>query len=422
MSNDTATLEHPVRRCVRELADALDGLGDANPTYLSLDEKRHSLVELSVLQSRLAGLKLGVIAASNDVAAEDGSRNVSSWLGPRTRTDFGPNAADERLSADLDRKWERVGAGLRGGQVNLAQARVIVRAMNALGDDIPPLVVADCEIHLVEQAQYFGPKQLRILGDRILEVVAPDVYEDEERKKLERAEQLAAAQNRLSMKNRGDGTVDLRGRIPELDAARLKRYLDAFTSPRHDANSPGGPQGVDPATGQRLPYDRRLGNAFRAFLEAVDPTRMPIQGGDATRVIVTIDWKDLKAGVGVGMLGDGTRISAGEARRLACNAGIIPAVLGGKSEVLDFGRMRRLYTSAQRQAMAIGQPECRAEGCTVPADWCEGHHFSQRWADGGKTDLKDGKLFCPWHHNRAHDTRYLAKLLPNGDVRFSRRR
>lgn len=54
--------------------------------------------------------------------------------------------------------------------------------------------------------------------------------------------------------------------------------------------------------------------------------------------------------------------------------------------------------------------------------WCEGHHFSQSWVDGGKTDLKDGKLLCPWHHNRAHDSRYLAKLTPNGDVRFSRRR
>jgi hypothetical protein len=122
------------------------------------------------------------------------------------------------------------------------------------------------------------------------------------------------------------------------------------------------------------------------------------------------------------MLGDGTRITAGEVRRLACNAGIIPAVLGGKSEVLDLGRMRRLYTAQQKQAMAIGHPECRAEGCTIPAAWCEGHHFSQSWVDGGKTDLKDGKLLCSWHHNRAHDSRYLAKLTPNGDVRFSRRR
>jgi hypothetical protein len=422
MSNDTVPFVHPVSRCVQTMTSALDDLGDAHPMYLALDAKREALVTLSVLSSRIEGLRLQVIAASDDVAEQEGCRNVSSWLGPRTKTDYGPNAASERLAGDLEGKWQRAATGLRSGQVNLAQARVIVRALNNLGDDIPPLILAKCEIHLVEQAEFFGPKQLRILGDKVLEVVAPDLYEDEERKKLEREEQLAAAQTRLSMKNRGDGTVDVRARIPESDAARLKRYLEAFTSPRHDANKSGGSDSIDPATGQRLPYDRRLGNALRAFLESIDPLRMPIQGGDATKVIVTIPWEDLKAGVGVGVLGDGTRISAGEVRRLACNAGIVPAVLGGKSEVLDMGRMRRLYTWQQKQAMAVGHPECRADGCTIPAAWCEGHHFTQSWVDGGKTDLKDAKLFCPWHHNRAHDSRYLATLLPNGDVRFSRRR
>jgi hypothetical protein len=422
MSNDAVPFVHPVSRCVHTVTTALDDLGDSHPAYLSLDAKREALVELSVLSSRLEALRLQVIAASDDVAELEGCKNVSSWLGPRTRTDFGPNAASERLSGDLENRWRRVGAGLRDGRVNLAQSKVIVRALNNLGDDVPPLVLAKAETHLVEQAQFFSPKQLRVLGDKILEVVAPDLYEDEERKKLEKSEQHAAAQTKLSMNNRGDGTVDVKARIPEADAARLKRYLEAFTSPRHDAKNPGGAGNLDPATGQRLPYDRCLGNAFRAFLESIDPMRMPIQGGDATRVIVTIPWENLKAGVGVGILGDGTRISVGEVRRLACNAGIMPAVLGGKSEVLDLGRMRRLYTSQQKQAMAIEHPECRVEGCTIPAAWCDGHHFSQSWVDGGKTDLKDGKLLCPWHHQRAHDSRYLAKLMPNGDVRFNKRR
>ena len=422
MSSDASPFVHPVTRFVHGLKVALDDLGDAHPMYMSTDAKAETLVELSVLSSRIEGMRLQVIAASGDVAEQDGCRNVSSWVGPRTRTDYGPNGASERLSGDLEEKWRRVGAGLRDGRVNLAQTKVIVRALNNLGEDVPPLVLGKAEAHLVEQAQLFSPKQLRVLGDKILEVIAPDLYEDEERKKLEKSEQRAAAQTKLSMTDRGDGTVDLKARIPESDAARLKRYLEAFTSPRHDANTPGGGGNIDPATGQKLPHDRVLGNAFRAFLESIDPMRMPIQGGDATKVIVTIPWEDLKAGVGVGIFGDGTRITAGQVRRLACNAGIIPAVLGGKSEVLDLGRMRRLYNGQQKQAMAIENPECRAEGCTIPAAWCEGHHFSQSWVAGGKTDLKDGKLLCPWHHNRAHDTRYLAKLLPNGDVRFSRRR
>lgn len=44
-------------------------------------------------------------------------------------------------------------------------------------------------------------------------------------------------------------------------------------------------------------------------------------------------------------------ISAATARRLAFEAGIIPIVLGGDSQVLEFGRARRLFTKEQRLAL-----------------------------------------------------------------------
>ena len=108
-------------------------------------------------------------------------------------------------------------------------------------------------------------------------------------------------------------------------------------------------------------------------------------------------------------------------RRLACAARIIPVVLGGRSEVLDLGRSRRLFSPAQRKAMAVRDRRCRAEGCTVPAAWCEAHHATNPWARGGSSDLADGVLLCSWHHHRAHDPRYDARRLPQGDYRFHRR-
>ncbi len=136
---------------------------------------------------------------------------------------------------------------------------------------------------------------------------------------------------------------------------------------------------------------------------------------------MTIPLDDLRAATGVGVLGDGTPITAGEVRRLACAAGIVPAVLGGRSEVLDLGRSRRLFTAAQRKALAIAQPTCRAEGCTVPAPWCEAHHAQQTWSRGERTDLANGQLLCAWHHRRAHDDRYDRSLMADGSVRFHRR-
>ncbi|HET7069210.1 MAG TPA: HNH endonuclease signature motif containing protein, partial [Nocardioides sp.] len=64
---------------------------------------------------------------------------------------------------------------------------------------------------------------------------------------------------------------------------------------------------------------------------------------------------------------------------------------------------------------------CRTEGCTIPAAWCEAHHAKKPWSQGGRTDLADGVLLCPWHHHRAHDPRYDAQRLPDGDYRFHRR-
>jgi len=167
--------------------------------------------------------------------------------------------------------------------------------------------------------------------------------------------------------------------------------------------------------------DLKRGQAFCALLEAIDPKRLPVHGGDATTLIVTVSVADLRKDLGTTELGPADELTAGEVRRLACTAQIIPAVLGGKSEVLDLGRSSRLFKPAQRKAMIVRDRECRAEGCTIPAAWCEAHHWGRPWADGGKTDLQDGVLLCNWHHHRAHDPTYDSSRMPNGDVRFSRR-
>jgi hypothetical protein len=71
--------------------------------------------------------------------------------------------------------------------------------------------------------------------------------------------------------------------------------------------------------------------------------------------------------------------------------------------------------------MAIRDVTCRAEGCEIPAVWCEAHHAAEPWTTGGRTDLADGLLLCSWHHHRAHDHHYDTRRLPSGELRFHRR-
>ena len=71
--------------------------------------------------------------------------------------------------------------------------------------------------------------------------------------------------------------------------------------------------------------------------------------------------------------------------------------------------------------MEIREKTCTADGCSIPAAWCEAHHFKQPWPRGGKTDLAEGKLLCPFHHHRAHDPGWETHHHANGSTTFHRR-
>lgn len=410
---------HPVLSCAEAIEDALKEVRDVSASFMGTAEKRRALVQLARLQQQLAGLYLDVVATADDVAEEDGARSVGSWIDLHTRGDAGGGARSRRLAEDLHGTYTQVAAGVRDGRVNTRQAEVIVGCLNSFGNEVRPELRVQAEATLVELAGEFNPQQLRRLGEAILERLDPETFEDGERKRLEAALRRAQAETRLNLRNRGDGSVDLHARLPEAAAARLKTMLEAFTSPRHDRVT--GQRLIDPATGQRLRPERARGEAFCALLEAMSTENLPLHGGTATSIVVTIDLDDLMQGIGCGTLGEGTPITAGEARRLACTAGIIPAVLGGNSEVLDLGRSQRLFNTAQRKALALHQRTCRAEGCDVPATWCEAHHRDP-WAHGGRTDLDKGELLCSHHHHRAHDDRYRTTRHPDGSIRFHRRR
>jgi hypothetical protein len=124
--------------------------------------------------------------------------------------------------------------------------------------------------------------------------------------------------------------------------------------------------------------------------------------------------------LGGATLDTGSHVSAGATRGLACHAGVVPAVLGGESQVLDLGRTSRLHTDAQRQAVAIRYDSCAAEGCERPFGWREFHQVVP-WSQGGPTDLANALPLCGRHHGKVHDPRYTATL-ETGENRFRRRR
>jgi hypothetical protein len=410
---DTPT--HRILHAAALIETALKDVGDVEPLFMTTREKAEALTSLARLRDQLAGLQLRVMAVADDVATEHGARDVAAWLTHVTRGDRGATRAEQHLATALDRRWSQVAAALAHGRVNLAQARVIAHALDDLPEtEVSSGVLDDAEAHLVALAADHTVKELEVLGRKILEVVAPDLYEAQEAAKLEQEERRARETASLTMKRLGDGSTRISIKVPDAVAARLRGQLDAFTSPRHHNL-------VGIHEGDAIPSHRKAGQAFCALLEAGDPVRLPLHGGDATTLLVTISLDSLRDQLKDAGVADSERITASEARRLACTASIIPAVLGGRGEVLDLGRARRLFTRAQRKAMQVRDRSCRTEGCTVPAAWCEAHH-RKPWSRGGATDLADGVLLCSFHHHRAHDEAYDMTRLPSGDYRFHRRR
>jgi len=410
---------HPILGCAEGISTALAEVAGVQPLYMTADDKRAALLALTRAERRLAEVKLRLIAAADNIAEADGSRDVAGWLASHTQAESGPLRAEQKLAKALDQRWARVAAGMAAGTVSAEQAHVITAGLDALPAHVGAEVLQRAEAQLVDYARVYKPSQLRRLARHILSVVAPEIADAEEAKRLEHEEQTAREDCRLTLKPVGQGSTRISGLIPDADAARLLTCLEAFTSPRKAADAISGDE-------DRIPYPRRLAHAFGALLEHLDPAKLPAHGGDATTVMVTIDLESLKADLATGGLIDadldtGNNLSATAIRRLACNASIIPVVLGGKGEILDLGRSRRLYSPAQRKAMALRDKRCRAEGCSIPARWCEAHH-EKPWSRGGKTNLNDGRLYCSCHHHRAHDPTYETELLPNGDVRFYKRR
>jgi Domain of unknown function (DUF222) len=121
-------------------------------------------------------------------------------------------------------------------------------------------------------------------------------------------------------------------------------------------------------------------------------------------VVARIDLADLEANRGHATIdGIAQPVSAATARQLAASAGVIPVVCGGKGEVLDLGRDKRLFTKAQRLALAERDGGCAHPDCNRPIAFTQAHHIRWWTRHTGPTDLDNGVLLCSYHHHLLHD-------------------
>ena len=398
--DDTTT--HPVTAAVAAAEADLDRVADAPIYSMTAAVAAGTLAALRRLEAKTAALTMRALQHAENlyVGPAAGATDTASWWANQTRQTKRTAKHRAALAELLDRDHAPVRDAMAAGQVSEEQAVVIVRGVDSLSVEHR----RQAEDHLIGVAPDHDPLALKRLADHILQVVAPDIADEHERQALERQEALALEKCRFTMSDDGHGLCHGRFTLPSHVGAMLKQAVLANHSPKHRHHS-GTPKG--------------MGHAFCEYVTRYPVDRLPQAGGVDATVVVTMTMENLLGDNTPTILDTGDQLTAAQARKLACEANIIPIVLGGKSEILDQGRARRFHTKAQRIAIAQRDHTCTAEGCDWPAAMCHVHHH-QAWSKGGKTTIADGRLFCPRHHSYAHNPKYQMKTIPNGRVIFSR--
>jgi hypothetical protein len=402
---------HPIIECAAELRAALADVVAVEPTFMATGDKQVVLVALTQVRSQLDAVTARVLACSDDVGEAHGLRDAAAWLAVETRTTRRETRRDLALGRALDEHPD-IAAALISGELRTEQARVIAEAVDALPSHVDVLTRDLAETTLLDLARRHDARDLKQLGRRILDIVAPEVGESHEADALQKEEARAAAGVEMTLTDDGEGRCHGRFTVPSHVGAMLKRHLLALANPARHTEAE-----LRDESGDWKPLRRRLGEAFVEYVERYPSQAAPQTAGVNATVVVTMTLEQLLAAQATALLDDGSRMSAGQARRLACEAGIIPVVLGTKSRPLDLGRTARLFTKVQRIALGLRDGGCTARGCETSASGCHAHH-DDPWSRRGVTDLANGRLLCPRHHRLAHDARYAMTVHADNKVTY----
>jgi hypothetical protein len=390
-----------------ELRSAVTALVDALPRAawaLSETELVDGLDLLHALAQQVAAVQLALVREvdARAVATRQGATSTKVWLRDRLRVSGASADRMVRLAVALDGPLPATGAALAAGAVTVEQAWQIASVVAALPAQAGPEVAARAEAVLVRWAGELDPAGLRAAGGRILQHVAPELADAHERARLEAAERHAHQARQVTLASDGQGGVRLRGLLDEAGAAVVRAAVDPLCVPSSDGRSPG---------------QRRADALVEVCGLALAGGTLPDHGGDRPQVVVTVAYDVLAQKLGVGMLDTGVRLSAAQVRRLACDAGLVPAVLGGAGQVLDLGRERRRFTGPLRRALVLRDRGCAFPGCDRPPQWTAGHHIVH-WSDGGPTCLANGVLLCGHHHRVVHTGEWVVRIAADGLPEF----
>jgi uncharacterized protein DUF222 len=365
------------------------------------------LAELGALETQMHSTWAQMLS----VIAEIESRSMAPGLGysttvelvraiariPRSEARARVNAAADVLprrgvnGAPVEPKLPTTAAAVAEHAIGAADVAVIRSVLARIPPHLGADTRAEVEAELARHARTLDAGQLAILGKRIL------AYLDQDGRRPNDAPETRRS---LHFHDR-DGGYELAGWLDREAAEILRSALSPLAAPRPTTDTE-----IDLRTAAQRDADALVELAQRALSDG----ELPTEGGERPQVVVTVSLPVLQGRIGSASLALGGPINADVARRLACEASVIPVVLGSRGEPLDVGRASRTVPAAIRRAVILRDGGCAFPGCSVPARWCDIHHIIH-WVDNGLTSLENCVALCGRHHRLLHHSHWRIHMV-----------
>ncbi|WP_282005024.1 HNH endonuclease signature motif containing protein [Propioniciclava sinopodophylli] len=450
----------PTARALAGARSLLASIDHAGRRRLDAEARLGLVSEVVALGRQVEALRVVLIAEADRAKAAETARGTSmkTLLAVSSKV-TAAEAASWVYGGQEVTAHPLVAQAALSGEVSVAQARSIDRVLGELPATLTAGQRAEAEQFLLDKAALVDAQDLAKQTRTVLEQVAPetDAVEDE-LSRLDAQRKQAWAGRSLVFSNDRRGSVVFKGQLPILEGEAFKRLVEAHAlsnrraveqaADRHDeaglrsfeqrtadglialvaGRSPEPARFGEPAEGHRAP-ERVEGSSAHSmssstrpgFPESAEVSSSPAgtstsSGRTSTpgkpTVVVTLSFDDVLNRVEqAGVLASGEKVTAGELRRLACDATIVPIVLGSASQPLDVGRDQRLVTPSIRKALEARDKRCAFPGCRVPPSGCEAHHIIPWWL-GGDTALGNMVLLCPHHHGTIEPPRFFDHSSP----------
>ena len=407
-----------------EVAAALDRADACAVSGLSHDERtellelrqswrrrlpagEHELITAVAATRRdeLGGSPVHVLATRLRIGRGEARRRVeeAADLGPRTTLSAQP----------LPPKLEATAAGQRAGRIDNEHIKIIRAFFAQLPSFIDEPTRATAEQDLAGIACAYGPAELQRYAVHYALVLNPDgTFSDKDR----------AGRRGITVGPQGfDGMSRISGYLtPEArsgwEAVSAKWAAPGMCDPAQDMPTVTGTPPDEAVNADVRTTAQRNHDAFTAMTRsALMSGELGSHQGLPVTIVATVELADLQAKAGVARTGGGSLLPIKDLIRMAGQAYNFLLVFD-KAKPLELykGRTTRLATPAQRLVLYATERGCSHPGCDVPAYWCQGHHATKDWAQGGQTNIDELTLGCGPHNRDVKDGGWKTRKRKDG--------